>query len=66
MKRLLKPLLIGLACGAISFPVSAWAAFWLLLRYHGFDQVPTDPDNQLQWAVGPASFRPFSAEVLLD
>jgi len=52
MKRLLKPLLIGLACGAVTFPLSGWTAFRLLLRYHGFDQVPTDPDYHAAIAMG--------------
>jgi hypothetical protein len=52
MRRLLKPLLIGLACGAVTFPLSGWATFWLLLRYHGFDQVPTNPDYHAAIAMG--------------
>jgi hypothetical protein len=52
MKRLLKPLLIGLACGALTFALSGWASFWLLLRYQGFDQVPTDPDYHAAIAMG--------------
>jgi ABC-type antimicrobial peptide transport system permease subunit len=52
MKRLLKPLLIGVACGAVTFPLSSWVIFSLLLRYHGFDQVPTDPDYHAAMAMG--------------
>ncbi len=52
MKRLLKPLLIGVACGAVTFPLSGWVTFSLLLRYHGFDQVPTDPDYHAAMAMG--------------
>jgi hypothetical protein len=52
MKRLRKPLLIGVACGAVTFPLSSWVTFSLLLHYHGFDQVPTDPDYHAAMAMG--------------
>jgi hypothetical protein len=52
MKRLLKPLLIGVPCGAVTFLLSSWVTFSLLLRYHGFDQVPTDPDYHAAIAMG--------------
>ena len=50
MKKLLKPLLVGLACGAVSFPLSAWGMFWILLRYH--NHVSIDPDYHAAIAVG--------------
>ena len=52
MKKLVKPFLVGLACGGVSFPLSAWGTFWILLHYHGFDQVPIDRDYHAAIAVG--------------
>jgi len=52
MKGLLKSLLMGLACGVVTFALSGWATFWLLLCYHGFDQVPIDPDYHAAIAMG--------------
>jgi hypothetical protein len=57
MRRLLKPLLIGVACGAVTFPLSSWVTFSLRLRYHGLDQVPTDPDYHA--AIGLGSWACF-------
>ena len=52
MKRLLKPLLIGSACGVVTFPLSGWVALSLLWHYHGLDQVQTDPDYHAAMAMG--------------
>lgn len=52
MKGLLRPLLIGLACGPVALMLSGWTTFWILLRYYGFDQVPTDPDYHAAIAIG--------------
>ena len=55
MKKLLKPLLTGLACGGVAFLSSEWATDVLLLHYYGFDRISTDPDYHAAIAMGTMS-----------
>jgi hypothetical protein len=52
MKTPLKPLLIGSACGVVTFSLSGWLALSLLWHYRGLDQVQTDPDYHAAMALG--------------
>ena len=52
MKNWLRPLLLALACGSVTFLSNGRATFRLLLHYKGFDHVPTDPDYDYAIAMG--------------